>query len=130
MKNNETQVIFDINEEYCFEVKHSAYPQLWSDSEGNVFKETKRGGLFSLRTSIDNDGYEIVSTTNHDGNPITIPVQRVVATAWLQNPQHLTNVCNIDGDPLNNKADNLQWTSHQDYYFEFAQVEELQEGEK
>ena len=41
-------------------------------------------------------------------------IHRLVAKAFLDNPNDYNEVDHIDGDKTNNRADNLQWCSHAD----------------
>jgi hypothetical protein len=40
-------------------------------------------------------------------------VHRLIAKAFLPNPEQLTDIDHLDGDKLNNRVDNLVWDSHQ-----------------
>lgn len=42
------------------------------------------------------------------------PIHRMVATAFVPNPDQLPVVRHLDGDCLNNHVDNLAWGTHQD----------------
>ena len=41
-------------------------------------------------------------------------VARLVAQAFVPNPNGLDHVCHIDGNPMNDAAENLRWISHRD----------------
>lgn len=41
-------------------------------------------------------------------------VARLIARAFVPNPDGLDHVCHIDGNPLNDAAENLRWVSHRD----------------
>lgn len=41
-------------------------------------------------------------------------LHRLVAEAYLENPQNLRDVDHIDGDKTNNNIENLRWCSHSD----------------
>ena len=74
---------------------------------GRVLKEKyncfhlKRGGYHSVLLS-------------KDTVKSTIQLHRIVAKAFLPNPENKKVVNHIDGDKLNNRVDNLEWTSHRE----------------
>ena len=41
-----------------------------------------------------------------------VPIHRLVAEAFISNPQNKPTVDHIDGDRLNNKIDNLRWATY------------------
>lgn len=45
------------------------------------------------------------------GERKTVRVSRLVATAFIPNPDNLPVVNHIDNNPANNRADNLEWTT-------------------
>ena len=55
-------------------------------------------------------GYEYVEVS-HDGKKKKFSVHRLVATAFCKNPNNHREVNQIDGNPMNNHADNLEWVS-------------------
>lgn len=91
----------------------SIYQNLYADFEGNIYRRTKNG-MKRVPTFINNAGYQLVQVTKDNGKMSTTTVQHVVASAWLPNPQHLSDVDHIDDDKLNNAVSNLQWLSHRD----------------
>lgn len=46
-------------------------------------------------------------------------VHRIVAQLFVPNPESLSEVNHIDSNPLNNKADNLEWCNHR-YNLEYG----------
>ena len=48
---------------------------------------------------------------NIAGKYRTTTVKKLVATAFIPNPENLPYTINIDGDKTNNKIDNIKWIS-------------------
>ena len=59
--------------------------------------------------SVNNSGYKTVTI---EGKIHLI--HRLVASAFIPNPDNLSDVDHINGDKFNNCADNLRWVSHED----------------
>ena len=55
-------------------------------------------------------GYKKVSLVNPDGESVNFQVHRLVALTFLKNPKDYYIVNHIDGDKMNNKLSNLEWT--------------------
>lgn len=81
----------------------------------NGTEYTKHGRMMSL--VLNTDGYPTVKLSK-DGKNIRIAVHRLVALAFVPNPNGLPEVNHIDFDRQNAKADNLEWVSHKEniYY--------------
>jgi hypothetical protein len=73
--------------------------------KGKYLKPGKRG----------NEGhqYEFVILVDENGEKHRKAVHRLVALAFLENPDDLPEVNHIDENPLNNKVENLEWCDHQ-----------------
>lgn len=67
-----------------------------------------------LKTFVQNGGYEVSSFPNGLGGSAKRSVHRLVALAFLDNPENLPEVNHIDGVKLNNDSDNLEWISRKD----------------
>lgn len=69
-------------------------------------------GLRKMKKQINNAGYEYVyiKTCGRKGKSLTI--HRLVATAFIQNPNNYTDVNHKDHNKLNNNYNNLEWVSH------------------
>lgn len=59
-------------------------------------------------------GYKFAYLACEDGSSVNAQVHRLVAAAFCENadPEHNNVVNHLDGDPRNNRADNLEWTTH------------------
>ena len=64
-----------------------------------------------LAGSIDRDGYPRVAIRNKDGKSITRFKHRLVAIAFIPNPDGLPQVNHIDEDKGNPRVNNLEWCS-------------------
>ena len=75
------------------------------DTEGNVFsvktEKAKKGTVFS-------NGYVYVHLSKH-GKSECKRVHRIVAEAFLPNPDHLEQINHINGIKTDNRVVNLEW---------------------
>lgn len=74
--------------------------------DGRVYS-SYRGGRF-LR-GIDRVGYSKVALYKKDRNRIDIGIHRLVALAFIENPENKPMVNHKDGNKKNNTVDNLEW---------------------
>ena len=58
------------------------------------------------------DGRKYVTIADKTGKLITIAVYRLVAHAYLPNPNKYKKVNHLDHDPSNDKVENLEWCNH------------------
>lgn len=87
------------------------FPRYEVSFDGKIrFKKTKA----ICATSINNSGYEIMIFYKGLGKRVCKPVHRVVAEAFIPNPENYSDVDHINTNKLDNSASNLQWLSHQD----------------
>lgn len=67
-------------------------------------------GIRELRQTPNDDGYPSVRLTVGTGRRKRIAVHRLVAAAFLPpKPEDATQIRHLDGNKLNNHADNLAW---------------------
>ena len=62
-----------------------------------------------LKQRINNAGYAVVDVRLSNGKRKSCYVHRLVAEAFLPNPDHLPQVNHIDENKLNNSIDNLEY---------------------
>ena len=102
--------------------------EIWKDVEGyeGLYQVNQFGEVKSLPKQIglgyitkekilkprcNNSGYLIVNLSK-DGKGLNKTVHRLVAKAFIPNPEGLPEIDHIDGDKTNNVVENLQWISH------------------
>jgi hypothetical protein len=89
----------------------AGYERLYEVSNfGNVrriFRYGKRW-VHTCKQKLTKDGYR-ESTLVKDNNPKCVRTHRLVAAAFCENPHNKNEVNHIDGNKLNNRADNLEW---------------------
>lgn len=64
-----------------------------------------------LAPRIDRYGYQHVNLYDNEQHMKRHPVHRLVAKAFIPNPEHLPTVNHKDENKQNNRADNLEWMS-------------------
>ena len=95
--------------------------EIWKDIDGyeGLYEVSNLGRIKSLRdkngnrekilkTIKDKDGYLKINLWKEDKMK-TFRVHRLVATAFISNPNNLPTVNHIDENKENNVADNLEW---------------------
>lgn len=86
--------------------KISDYP--YSVSDTGLVRNDRTGRI--LRRQINPHGYYIIRLSV-ECKPTTFLVHRLVANAFIPNPNDYPEVNHIDGNTLNASADNLEWCS-------------------
>ena len=79
-------------------------------SMGKV-RRTRTGRI--LKTRKDRSGYERVNL-NCNGEPEIVRIHRLVAIAFLDNPDDKPNIDHIDHNKANNRMSNLRWCNQQE----------------
>ena len=90
----------------------------WKDIEGyeGLYQISNEGRVKSLRKNIikkdakHSQEYRLIQLCHNKVNK-TFYVHRLVAKAFILNPENLLEVNHIDGDPTNNHVTNLEWST-------------------
>lgn len=80
------------------------------DSHGTIYNATK-GRRITQKT--DRDGYKLVHLGSKNQN---LKVHRLVAEAFIPNPDKKLTVDHINRDRLDNRVENLRWATSKEQY--------------
>ena len=94
-----------------------SFPDYEASSEGRirriaVVRYGRKPGIIKACASKWN-GY-LSATLCRNGEHITIRWHRVIAEAFIPNPDNKPEVNHLDADKINNRPSNLQWVTHQE----------------
>lgn len=72
-------------------------------------------GVWKLvKPIVKNSGYVSNNLVISKRKRVNVYRHRLVALAWIPNPENLPCVCHKDNNPLNNKVSNLYWGTQED----------------
>ena len=83
------------------------FPQYRVDRHGNVYNSAKT----LLKPMVGRNGYMRVSLNNETTKHKRFLVHRLVASAFIPNPNNLPQINHIDRNKTNNSVENLEWCS-------------------
>ena len=117
MKNVNRRVYIS-DETYHEEFKQVIYNKIPTSyiisSHGRIFNSSfhgKKGKVRQLKTRVDKDGYEVVGIFVN-GVQKSVKIHRLVAIAFIPNPNHKPEVNHINGkEKTNNGVWNLEWVT-------------------
>lgn len=131
---NTNNVIQNINE--------NNQEEIWRDIKGyeGLYKISNFGRVVSyhcnkiklMSIAQHSSGYKQANLYK-DGKHETLLVHRLVAAAFVPNPNNYNEVNHIDENKCNNNADNLEWVSHGDncrYGTRNARISQNSKGQK
>ena len=108
--------------------------EIWKDIEGyeGRYKVSNTGKVYSITTNREmatsNNTSYLGVTLYKDGKPKFKLVHRLVAQAFIPNPENKPEVNHIDHNTHNNNIANLEWVTKDENYFAYKKFIE-QKGE-
>jgi hypothetical protein len=86
------------------------YPMYRIGTDGRIWSEARD---IMLKSHINDRGY-VNAYLSKNGKVKTLRVHRLVAEAFIPNPDNKPEVNHIDGNKLNNRVDNLEWVTRRE----------------
>lgn len=96
-------------------------------SDGNIISYLNNPEGYILTPRNNGSGYEFVTIKYTDGTLRHEYVHRLVAKAFLDNPNNLQEIDHINTDKSDNRAENLRWVTHYENMHNPLTVKKLKE---
>ena len=115
-------------------IKTSLDGEIWKDIEGcSNHQVSNMGRIYvkSINTIVYGHlahGYRHVSIQDDAGNKHQYTIHKLVAQAFVPNPDNKPQVDHIDSDPQNNKASNLRWVTQEEQLSNEESIKKKQLG--
>ena len=90
--------------------EHPRFNKYWVTRDARIFSG-KSGEMVELRQEFTKWAYNRVKLY-HKGRRWKVPVHRMVAETYIENPEGKGEVNHIDCDRANNVVENLEWCTH------------------
>ena len=112
--------------------------EIWKDVEGyeGDYQISNFGRVKSFKSKLPylinkfvNGGYYKLSLHKNGVAKRNVCVHRLVATAFIENPNDKPFVNHIDGNKLNNRADNLEWCTPKENHEHASKMGLMERGE-
>jgi len=87
------------------------YPKYYISNQGRIWSEHTKQFIRPHLRNKKEDSYLKVGLTNEEG-PKTLVYHRLLAEAFIPNPENKCCVNHKDGNKLNNNLDNLEWVTY------------------
>lgn len=88
-------------------------PHILISSKGRIKRlpNGKERGRIQQDFFKDRDGYCRINVKKENGSYTNLPIHRLVALAFIENPDNKPHVNHIDGNRTNNNVENLEWVT-------------------
>lgn len=109
MSKNGELFIDEINEEIKLIDNTENY---YISCNGNMYKKDKYEKFLKIKLNYHKNGYVYTAFNTIDGQRLTRRVHRLVAQAFLENPNNFPLVGHKNNNKTDNRVENLYWTTY------------------